>query len=100
MRPRKHIKLFCPAIILICGLLLVFSGCCGGFRRRQNNPPPASGRSERARFFVVVISDEKPLERLAVAYLVDVEELAALNRLSVDAVLSPGDRILIPPNDL
>lgn len=48
--------------------------------------------------FAHLVSEEKTLAQLAVAYLVDLEELAALNELPVDAVLSPDDRITIPPS--
>ncbi|MCC5848183.1 MAG: LysM peptidoglycan-binding domain-containing protein [Verrucomicrobia bacterium] len=52
---------------------------------------------EKASFFMVVVDEEDTLQSLANAFIVDVEELAALNRLHVDSILSPGDLIAIPP---
>ena len=92
-------KLYCKKTMLLSGVIATLSGCCGGLRLRQplHPPLPEVERNEAGGSFAILISYEKPLQHVADAYLVDLKELAEVNGITPDAVLSPGDRILIPP---
>ena len=81
-------------LLALISMCVVTSACCRRNWTRDVTEPSVLGEP---RGFELMISEEKSLQSLAESFMVDVQELAALNGISTDAILSPGDRITIPP---